>query len=63
VSGELGANWSLCSLEVVPLLLDPHRGRRTARLESELRHDAQRVAKASGSFAIFRPGAVHPAGA
>ena len=39
-----------------------HRGRRTAHLESELRGDGQLVAKATGSFAIFRPGAALPGG-
>lgn len=33
-----------------------HRGRRTAHLESEIRNGEQLVAKASGSYAIFRPG-------
>jgi acyl-CoA thioesterase len=32
-----------------------HRGRRTAHLESEIRNGDQLVAKATGSFAIFRP--------
>lgn len=34
-----------------------HRGRRTAHLESEIRNADQVVAKATGSFAIFRPAA------
>lgn len=33
-----------------------HRGRRTAHLESELRCGDTPVAKASGSYAIFKPG-------
>jgi len=33
-----------------------HRGKRTAHLESEIRCDDQLLAKATGSFAIFRPG-------
>ncbi|MEN9315239.1 MAG: hypothetical protein RIS35_1632 [Pseudomonadota bacterium] len=33
-----------------------HRGRRTAHLESELRSGDVLVAKASGSYAIFKPG-------
>ena len=32
-----------------------HRGKRVAALESELFHDGALVAKANGSFAIFRP--------
>lgn len=32
-----------------------HRGRRTAHLESEIRNGDQLVAKATGSYAIFRP--------
>lgn len=33
-----------------------HRGRRTAHLESEIRNDGTLVAKATGSYAIFKPG-------
>ena len=34
-----------------------HRGRRTAHLESDLRLDDALVARATGSYAIFKPGA------
>lgn len=34
-----------------------HRGRRTAHLESEIRNGEALVAKATGSYAIFKPGA------